>query len=90
LILLRHIGSEKDSRYIFFSATLEQKGPPIGSMDLLITAHALSLAVRLVTTMRDGFGAFLVYVLRAGFSEGIKAAIPRRARLFAASEPPMQ
>ena len=30
-------------------ATLEQKGAPIGSMDLLIAAHALSLAVRLVT-----------------------------------------
>jgi tRNA(fMet)-specific endonuclease VapC len=30
-------------------ATLEQKGTPIGSMDLLIAAHALSLAVRLVT-----------------------------------------
>ncbi|MEK7350506.1 MAG: type II toxin-antitoxin system VapC family toxin [Nitrospirota bacterium] len=30
-------------------ATLEQKGTPIGSMDLLIAAHALSLSVRLVT-----------------------------------------
>jgi tRNA(fMet)-specific endonuclease VapC len=30
-------------------ATLEQKGRPIGSMDLLIAAHALSLNVRLVT-----------------------------------------
>ena len=30
-------------------ATLEQKGMPIGSMDLLIAGHALSLAVRLVT-----------------------------------------
>ena len=30
-------------------ATLEQKGLPIGSMDLLIAAHALSLGVRLVT-----------------------------------------
>jgi len=30
-------------------ATLEQKGRPIGSMDLLIAAHALSLSVRLVT-----------------------------------------
>jgi len=30
-------------------ATLEQKGTPIGSMDLLIAAHALSLGVRLVT-----------------------------------------
>jgi tRNA(fMet)-specific endonuclease VapC len=29
--------------------TLEQKGRPIGSMDLLIAAHALSLNVRLVT-----------------------------------------
>jgi len=30
-------------------ATLEQKGTPIGSMDLLIAAHALNLDVRLVT-----------------------------------------
>jgi hypothetical protein len=30
-------------------ATLEQKGKPIGSMDLLIATHALSLTVRLVT-----------------------------------------
>ena len=30
-------------------ATLEQKGRPIGSMDLLIAAQALSLNVRLVT-----------------------------------------
>jgi tRNA(fMet)-specific endonuclease VapC len=30
-------------------AQLEQKGSPIGSMDLLIAAHALSLDVRLVT-----------------------------------------
>ena len=32
-------------------ATLEQKGTPIGSMDLFIAAHALNLAVRLVRTM---------------------------------------
>ena len=30
-------------------ATLEQKGTPIGSMDLLIAAHALSLCVRVIT-----------------------------------------
>jgi len=30
-------------------ATLEQKGLPIGSMDLLIAAHALSRAVRVIT-----------------------------------------
>lgn len=30
-------------------AQLEQKGSPIGSMDLLIAAHALSLGVRLAT-----------------------------------------
>jgi tRNA(fMet)-specific endonuclease VapC len=29
---------------------LEKKGRPIGSLDLLIAAHALSLGVRLVTT----------------------------------------
>ena len=30
-------------------AAIEQNGTPIGSMDLLIAAHALSLAVRVVT-----------------------------------------
>ena len=30
-------------------ATLEKKGRPIGSMDLLIAAHAVSLDVRLIT-----------------------------------------
>jgi len=30
-------------------AALEKKGQPIGSMDLLIAAHALSLQVRLIT-----------------------------------------
>jgi tRNA(fMet)-specific endonuclease VapC len=30
-------------------ASLEQKGTPIGSMDMLIAAHALSLSVKLVT-----------------------------------------
>lgn len=30
-------------------AALERKGLPIGAMDLLIAAHALSLGVRLVT-----------------------------------------
>jgi len=35
-------------------ARLEKMGSPIGSMDLLIAAHALSLGVRIVTnTMRE-------------------------------------
>lgn len=37
------------SAYGRLRATLEQKGAPIGSMDLLIAAHALSLGVRHVT-----------------------------------------
>lgn len=36
-------------------AQLEQKGSPIGSMDLLIAAHALSLGVRLVTNNQREF-----------------------------------
>lgn len=36
-------------------ATFEQKGAPIGLMDLLIAAHALSLAVRLVTNNTKEF-----------------------------------
>jgi tRNA(fMet)-specific endonuclease VapC len=37
-------------------ATLEKKGQPIGSLDLLIAAHALSLEVRLVTHNVREFG----------------------------------
>ena len=36
-------------------AVLEQKGQPIGSMDLLIAAHARSLDVRLVTNNESEF-----------------------------------
>ena len=36
-------------------ATLESKGRPIGAMDLLIAAHALSLGVRLVTNNEREF-----------------------------------
>lgn len=36
-------------------AALEKKGHPIGSMDLLIAAHALSLGVRLVTNNEREF-----------------------------------
>jgi tRNA(fMet)-specific endonuclease VapC len=37
-------------------ATLEKKGQSIGSMDLLIAAHALSLGVRLITHNIREFG----------------------------------
>lgn len=36
-------------------ALLEKKGNPIGAMDLLIAAHALSLGVRLVTNNEKEF-----------------------------------
>lgn len=36
-------------------AALEKKGRPIGAMDLLIAAHALSLGVRLVTNDEKEF-----------------------------------
>ena len=36
-------------------AQLEKKGQPIGSMDLLIAAHAISLGVRLITHNVKGF-----------------------------------
>lgn len=36
--------------------TLEKKGQPIGSMDLLIAAHAISLDVRLITHNVKEFG----------------------------------
>jgi tRNA(fMet)-specific endonuclease VapC len=36
--------------------TLERKGQPIGSMDLLIAAHAISLEVRLITHNVKEFG----------------------------------
>jgi tRNA(fMet)-specific endonuclease VapC len=37
-------------------ALLEKKGQPIGSMDLLIAAHAMSLDVRLITHNVKEFG----------------------------------
>ena len=37
-------------------AVLEKKGQPIGSMDLLIAAHAISLDVRLITHNVKEFG----------------------------------
>lgn len=40
---------EAASVYGRLRAALEQKGTPIGAMDLLIAAHALSLGVRLIT-----------------------------------------
>ncbi|MCC6142062.1 MAG: type II toxin-antitoxin system VapC family toxin [Nitrospira sp.] len=40
---------EAASAYGKLRAVLEQKGTPIGNMDLLIAAHALSLGVRLIT-----------------------------------------
>ena len=40
---------EAATAYGRLRATLEQKGTPIGAMDLLIAAHALSLKVRLIT-----------------------------------------
>ena len=36
--------------------TLEKKGQPVGSMDLLIAAHAVSLDVRLITHNVKEFG----------------------------------
>jgi tRNA(fMet)-specific endonuclease VapC len=36
--------------------SLEKKGRPIGSMDLLIAAHAISLNVRLITHNVKEFG----------------------------------
>ena len=36
-------------------AALEKQGRPIGAMDLLIAAHALSLGVRLVTNNEREF-----------------------------------
>jgi len=36
-------------------ATLEKQGQPIGAMDLLIAAHAISLGVRLVTNNEREF-----------------------------------
>jgi len=40
---------EAAAAYGRLRAALEQKGTPIGAMDLLIAAHALSLGVRLIT-----------------------------------------
>jgi hypothetical protein len=56
---------------------------PIGSMDPLIAAYALSLAVRLVTNNTREFRRVSGLRVENWPSEGIKAAILSRARLFA-------
>jgi tRNA(fMet)-specific endonuclease VapC len=44
------------SAYGRLRSTLEKKGQPIGSMDLLIAAHAIGLDVRLITHNVKEFG----------------------------------
>jgi tRNA(fMet)-specific endonuclease VapC len=46
---IAEFGNEAASCYGMLRAMLEKQGKPIGSMDLLIAAHALSLSAVLVT-----------------------------------------
>ncbi len=48
-------GRQATEAYGKIRAALEMKGRPIGAMDLLIAAHALSLGVRLVTNNEREF-----------------------------------
>ncbi len=50
-----HFDQDAARVYGMIRALLEQKGQPIGSMDLLIAAHARSLDVRLVTNNEREF-----------------------------------
>ena len=51
IIPLEVIPFDEDAAYVYgdIRANLEKAGTPIGSMDLLIAAHALSLGIPLVT-----------------------------------------
>jgi tRNA(fMet)-specific endonuclease VapC len=49
-------GENASFHYGEIRATLERQGSPIGAMDLLIAAHALSLSLTLVTNNTAEFG----------------------------------
>ena len=48
-------GDEAAQHYGAIRAQLEKKGTPIGSLDMLIAAHALSIACTLVTNNKKEF-----------------------------------
>ncbi len=48
-------GDEAAQHYGGLRAHLEKKGTPIGSLDMLIAAHALSIACTLVTNNKKEF-----------------------------------
>ena len=50
-----HYGEEQAEAYGRIRSHLERKGQPIGSMDLLIAAHAVSLDLTLVTNNKREF-----------------------------------
>ncbi|MBA5867852.1 MAG: PIN domain-containing protein [Nitrospira sp. CR1.3] len=54
-LVVTPFGQEAAFSYGRLRSQLELKGTPIGSMDMLIAAHALSLGVRLVTNNLNEF-----------------------------------
>lgn len=48
-------GNEAAQHYGGLKAHVENKGTPIGSLDMLIVAHALSIACTLVTNNKKEF-----------------------------------
>lgn len=53
---IAHFEKPATQTYGTIRSTLEKKGRPIGALDLLIAAHALSLNARLVTNNAKAFG----------------------------------
>jgi tRNA(fMet)-specific endonuclease VapC len=49
-------GERQSKEYGRIRSYLERQGQPIGSMDMLIAAHAVSLGITLVTNNRREFG----------------------------------
>lgn len=49
-------GEEQSEEYGRIRSYLERRGEPIGSMDMLIAAHAVSLGITLVTNNQREFG----------------------------------
>jgi tRNA(fMet)-specific endonuclease VapC len=56
---IAHFDEKAAEAYGLLRADLEKRGRPVGSMDMLIGAHALSLGVTLVTNNTKEFGQIL-------------------------------
>jgi len=60
-------GDDAALYYGKLSAFLEKQGTPIGSLDMLIAAHALSINYILVRTTKKNFLEFQIFILKTGY-----------------------